>query len=234
MEREAGMSEVRTDPAAPRPRQILRTLDERVDPRHCALVVVDVQNDFCHEQGALALGGSDMTLIQEMVPRLAGSIEAARAAGVPVLFLRIVQSDRTNSDAWESLERDGSNRLVVAGTWGAAYYGQIAPLESEVEIIKHRHSGFNFTPLDSMLRSLGIKTVVLGGVASNVCVEATARDAADYDYYVVVLSDGSAAARKELHDAALYTVDNYLGLTARCDEVGRVWSAAAGSAPPPP
>jgi ureidoacrylate peracid hydrolase len=227
---EAAMTPARADPARPRPRRILRSLDERVDPRHCALVVVDVQNDFCHQEGALARGGSDVTLIQEMVPRLAGPIEAARAAGVPVVFLRIVQSDRTNSDAWESLEGDGSNRLVVAGSWGAEYYGRISPLDSETEIIKHRHSGFNFTPLDSMLRSLGIKTVVLGGVASNVCVEATARDAADHDYYVVVLSDGSAAARKELHDAALYTVDNYLGVTARCDEVARAWSAAAGPA----
>lgn len=115
---------------------------------------------------------------------------------------------------------------MVAGTWGADYYGPVRPHESEIEIVKHRHSGFNFTPLDSMLRSLGIKTVVLGGVASNVCVEATARDAADYDYYVVVLSDGCAAARKELHDATLYTVETYLGVTAPCDEVARIWSAA--------
>ena len=220
------MTEARGDHGGARRRRILRSLEERVDPRHCALVVVDVQNDFCHEDGALARAGNDVALVQEMVPRLAGTVEAARAAGVPLFFLRIVQSDRTNSDAWESLEGDGGNRLVVDGTWGAAYYGPIGPGETEVEIIKHRHSGFNFTPLDSMLRSLGVKTVVLGGVASNVCVEATARDAADYDYYVVLLSDGSAAVRKELHDATLYTVEHYLGATARCDEVARVWSAA--------
>jgi ureidoacrylate peracid hydrolase len=210
----------------PRRRRILRSLEEKVDPRHCALVVVDMQNDFCHEQGALALVGNDVTLIQEMVPRLAATVEAARDAGVPRFFLRIVQSDRTNSDAWEALEADGDNRLVVADSWGAEYYGPIRPADGEVEIVKHRHSGFNFTPLDSMLRSLGVKTVVIGGVASNVCVEATARDAADYDYYVVLLSDGSAAVRKELHDATLYTVETYLGVTARCEEVAHVWSTA--------
>jgi ureidoacrylate peracid hydrolase len=220
------MTEVRDGRRGARPRNILRSLEERVDPRHSALVVVDVQNDFCHEDGGLARAGNDMGLVQEMVPRLAGTVEAARAAGVPLFFLRIIQSDRTNSDAWEALEGDGGNRLVVDGTWGAEYYGPIRPGEGEVEIIKHRHSGFNFTPLDSMLRSLSIRTVVIGGVASNVCVEATARDAADHDYYVVLLSDGSAAVRKELHDATVYTVENYLGSTSSCDQVARIWSSA--------
>lgn len=220
------MTEVRGGRRGARPRNILRSLEERVDPRHSALVVVDVQNDFCHEDGGLARAGNDMGLVQEMVPRLAGTVEAARAAGVPLFFLRIIQSDRTNSDAWEALEGDGGNRLVVDGTWGAEYYGPIRPGEGEVEIIKHRHSGFNFTPLDSMLRSLSIRTVVIGGVASNVCVEATARDAADHDYYVVLLSDGSAAVRKELHDATVYTVENYLGSTSSCDQVAGIWSSA--------
>jgi ureidoacrylate peracid hydrolase len=220
------MTEIRDDRPGARPRSILRSLEEQVDPRHCALIVVDVQNDFCHEDGGLARAGNDMALVQEMVPRLAGTVEAARAAGVPLFFLRIIQSDQTNSDAWEALEGDGSNRLVLDGSWGGEYYGPIRPAESEVEIIKHRHSGFNFTPLDSMLRSLSVKTVVIGGVASNVCVEATARDAADYDYYVVLLSDGSAAVRKELHDATVSTVENYLGSTARCDQVARIWSSA--------
>jgi ureidoacrylate peracid hydrolase len=223
------MTEVRDDRPGARPRTILRTLEEQVDPRHCALIVVDVQNDFCHEDGGLARAGSDMRLVQEMVPRLAATVDAARAAGVPLFFLRIIQSDRTNSDAWEALEGDGSNRLVVEGSWGAEYYGPVRPADGEVEIIKRRHSGFNFTPLDSMLRSLGIKTVVIGGVASNVCVEATARDAADYDYYVVLLSDGSAAVRKELHDATVYTVEQYLGSTSSCEQVARLW----GSAPRP-
>jgi ureidoacrylate peracid hydrolase len=223
------MTETRADRPGTRPRRILRSLEERVDPRHCALIVVDVQNDFCHEDGGLARAGNDMGLIQEMVPCLAGTVEVARAAGVPLFFLRIVQSDRTNSDAWEALEGDGDNRLVVAGSWGAEYYGPIRPAGGEVEIVKHRHSGFNFTPLDSMLRSLGVKTVVIGGVASNVCVEATARDAADYDYYVVLLADGSAAVRKELHDATVYTVEHYLGTTASCDQLARIW----GSAPRP-
>jgi ureidoacrylate peracid hydrolase len=211
-----------------KPPTILQTLEERVDPSHTALIVVDVQNDFCHEDGGLGQMGNDMGLIQEMVPRLAETIEDARRARVPVIFLRILQSPDTNSEAWEALESDDGPRLVMEDSWGADYYGPIKPLPGEREILKRRHSGFNFTPLDSYLRSLGVKTTVIGGVASNVCVEATARDAADYDYYVVMLRDGSGAVRQELHDATLYTIDTYIGMTANCSEVAAVWESASG------
>ncbi len=204
--------------------EVLRTLEDKVNPGHTALLVVDVQNDFCHEDGGLGQMGNDMTLIQASVPRLAATIEVARTSNVPVIFLRILQSPDTNSAAWESLEELEGPRLVMEGSWGAEYYGDIGPVEGEREILKRRHSGFNFTPLDSYLRSLAIKTVVVGGVASNVCVEATARDAADFDYYVVVLRDGCGAVRVELHDATLYTIENYIGIAATCDEVKRVWA----------
>src|SRR5215468_10320668 len=104
------------DAAANGPRKLLRTLPEKVDPQHTALIVVDVQNDFCHEASAYAQMGHNVAFIQEMIPRLAATIEAARNARVPVIFLRIVQSPDTNSDAWEALESDDGPRLVVEGT----------------------------------------------------------------------------------------------------------------------
>jgi len=199
-------------------------LPEKIDPRHTAMIVVDVQNDFCHEASVYAQRGHNVTFIQEMIPRLTATIDAARAAGALIIFLRIVQSPDTNSDAWEALESDDGPRLVMEGTWGADYYGPIRPLPGEREIIKRRHSGFNRTPLDLMLRSQNIKTVVVGGVASNVCVEATAREAADNDYYVVVLGDGSAAAQREWHEATLHTISAYIGQVATCHEVMDAWA----------
>ena len=210
--------------AAIETRRIFRTLVEKVQPQHTALLVVDVQNDFCHSDGAYVKRGNDVSLIQAMVPTLQRTIESAREHGLTVIFLRIVQSPDTNSDAWEALESDDEGpRLVMEGTWGAEFYHPIKPLPGEREIIKHRHSGFNRTPLDLLLRSQGIKTVVLGGVASNVCVEATAREAADNDYYVVFLEDGSASAKQELHDDALFTIRTYIGEVASCDQVIAAW-----------
>ena len=136
----------------------------------------------------------------------------------------IVQSPGTSSPAWESLDPEDGPPLVVAGSWGADYYAPIGPADGELEIVKHRHSGFVATRLDLALRSMGIKTVVFGGVASNVCVEATARDAADYDYYVVVLGDASGAVRDELHQASLYTIRTYIGRVAESADVARLWA----------
>jgi ureidoacrylate peracid hydrolase len=214
-------------PAGP-PQRVLRELGDIVDPAHTALVVVDVQNDFCHRDGGLARIGGDMSAVEKAVERLDDIIHAARRTGVPVIFLRIVSSPETSSPAWESLEPEEGPRLVVAGSWGADYYAPIGPAEGELEIVKHRHSGFVATTLDLTLRSMGIKTVVFGGVASNVCVEATARDAADYDYYVVVLSDASGAVRDELHQAALYTISTYIGRVAESAEIAGLWAARAG------
>jgi ureidoacrylate peracid hydrolase len=194
------------------------------------LLVVDVQNDFCHRDGGLAQGGGDMTGIERAMGTLDDTIRQARKAGIPVIFLRIVQSPETNSEAWESLEPEEGPRLVVARSWGADYYAPIGPAEGDLEIVKHRHSGFVATRLDLALRSMGIRTVVLGGVASNVCVEATARDAADYDYYVVVLSDASGAVRDELHEASLYTIRTYIGRVVCAAEVTQAWAAAAAPA----
>jgi ureidoacrylate peracid hydrolase len=213
-------------PAGP-PQRVLRELGDIVDPAHTALVVVDVQNDFCHRDGGLARAGGDMSAIEKAVERLDGIIGQARQAAVPVIFLRIVQSPETSSAAWESLEPEEGPRLVVAGSWGADYYPPIGPADGELEIVKHRHSGFVATRLDLALRSRGIKTVVFGGVASNVCVEATARDAADYDYYVVVLSDATGAVRDDLHQASLYTISTYIGRVAECADVVRLWSERA-------
>ena len=212
------------------PRQVMRELGDIVDPGHTALLVVDVQNDFCHRDGGLAQGGGDMTAIERAIGKLDDTIRQARKANIPVIFLRIVQSPETNSEAWESLEPEEGPRLVVAGSWGADYYAPIGPAEGDLEIVKHRHSGFVATSLDLALRSMGIKTVVLGGVASNVCVEATARDAADYDYYVVVLSDASGAVRDELHEAALYTIRTYIGRVACAVDVTQAWAAAVAPA----
>jgi ureidoacrylate peracid hydrolase len=113
---------------------------------------------------------------------------------------------------------------------GADYYAPIGPAEGDLEIVKHRHSGLVATSLDLALRSMGVKTVVLGGVASNLCVEATARDAADYDYYVVVLSDASGAVRDELHEASLYTIQTYIGRVVCAADVTQAWAAAAAPA----
>jgi ureidoacrylate peracid hydrolase len=207
-------------------RDVLRGLPAKVDPRHTALLVIDVQNDFCHDDGGLAQIGGDMRPVQAMVPTLAGLIREAHAAGVYVIFFRIIQVPERNSDAWESLEEGDGPRLVMQDSWGADYYEGLPRECADLELVKHRHSGFVGTGLDELLRERGCRTVVLGGVATNVCVEGTAREAADRDFYVVVLEDGTGAAYQHLHDTSLENVRRYLGEVVTCEQVGSAWKEA--------
>jgi ureidoacrylate peracid hydrolase len=203
---------------------VLRALDAKVAPEHTALLVVDVQNDFCHSDGGLAVAGADMTLIQAAIPRLCDLIRAADAAGVFVVFLRIVQSPTSNSEAWEALEPEQGPRLVVDGEWGAEYYDGLPHDCMDIEVVKHRHSAFVGTGLDELLRSRGIRTLVFGGVATNVCVEGTAREAADRDYYVVLADDACGAARADVHEMTLHNVRNYLGEVVDTSELVGLWA----------
>jgi ureidoacrylate peracid hydrolase len=209
---------------------VLRTLEAKADPRHTALLVVDVQNDFCHDDGGLAVAGADMTIIQAAMPRLADLIRSAHAAGVFVVFLRIVQTADSNSDAWEALEPDEGPRLVVDGHWGAEYYDGLPHDCVDLEVTKHRHSAFASTGLDELLRARGIRTLVFGGVATNVCVEGSAREAADRDYYVVVADDACGAARADLHEMTLHNIRTYIGDVVESRTLLDLWAPVSGRA----
>jgi ureidoacrylate peracid hydrolase len=207
---------------------VLRTLSDQLDPRHTALLAIDVQNDFCHADGGIARRGGDLERVRTVVvPRLAALMRAASRAGVLVVVARIVQSPATSSDAWEALESDDGVRLVVEGTWGADHFPGL-PLElADLELVKRRHSAFAGTDLDATLRARGVRSVVLGGVATHVCVEGTAREAADRDFYVTVLEDGCGAGLAHLHETSLENVRRYFGRVETCAAVTSAWTRVA-------
>ena len=129
--------------------QPLGTLKEKVLPEHTALVVIDVQNDFCAPGGMMDQEGLDLTMVREVADRLPALLSAARAAGVLVIFVKNVYSTENNfylSDSWlaqASRVRQGSytTRPVCAeGTWEGAFYGAVRPEPGEPIVRKHRFS----------------------------------------------------------------------------------------------
>jgi ureidoacrylate peracid hydrolase len=99
-------------------------------------------------------------------------------------------------------------------------------LPDEVVVTKHRYGAFESTDLDLVLRSRGIRTVIMTGVATNVCVETTARQAFLKDYYVVFTSDCSATFSQAAHDATLHNIDQFFGEVATGEQVAACWPAA--------
>jgi len=218
---------------------LLRTLDEKVSPGRAAVVTVDVQNDFCHEAGFLGRLGASMELIQAMVPRLARLLDAARERGVPIVHIISHHDEEYASPVVTEqklrhglpMELDGRPRrdapYCLKGTWGAELYGIEARPGEEI-VVKHRYSGFKGTNLDLLLRSAGIQTVILTGVATNVCVESTGRDVYMHDYYLVFVSDGSATTSAAAHEATLANIDQFFGQVATADEIVAAWDAVRG------
>lgn len=215
---------------------MLSTLSEKVDPRHAALVLVDVQNDFCAEGGAMHREGRDLSLVKAMIPRLERLVEAARAAQVPLIWIRCVYNTGPNhylSEVWlEQAERRRNGAYVrypvcEPGEWNGDFF-QVRPLADEVIVTKHRYGAFEATDLDLVLRSRKIRSVIITGVATNVCCETAARQAFMKDYYVVFTSDCTATFSQAQHDATLFNIDQFFGEVASSEQVMACWPAVQG------
>lgn len=184
------------------------SLEDKVHPIHTALIVVDVQRDFCAPDGEYARRDNDISMMLEMTPRLAELINAAKANDVLVIFLRGIEGvEDTVSDAWYELvarhTSDDKRLLCRVGTRGAEFFPPVVPSENDIVITKYRYSGFSGTNLDLILRSKNILTVVVTGVVTEVCVEATVRSACDLDYRTVVVEDCTASTNRTAHEDAL-------------------------------
>jgi ureidoacrylate peracid hydrolase len=210
---------------------MLRSLREKIEPSHTALLVVDVQNDYCSPDSPMGRNGRDLSAAQAIIPNLQRLLQSARSAGTMVVFVRMVKTDATESDVQREQRlrsrhvADTEEFICRKDSWGGGFY-EVTPRPGELVVDKHRYSGFINTDLDLILRSNGIRTIVVAGVATNVCVESTARDGFMHDYYVVVPSDGSAAYKPERHAAALENIVNSFGIVATVDEIAAVWSGA--------
>ena len=213
---------------------MLTTLSEKVDPRHAALLLVDVQNDFCAEGGAMHREGRDLTLVQQMMPRLEHLLEAARAAKVACVWIRNIYNTDPNhylSEVWLEQARRRRNGAYIQypvcepGEWNGDFH-RVRPRPEEVIVTKHRYGAFESTDLDLILRSKGIRTVIMTGVATNVCVETTARQAFLRDYYVVFTNDCTATFSQGEHDAALHNIEQFFGQVVPSADVMTCWSRA--------
>jgi ureidoacrylate peracid hydrolase len=208
-------------------------LEQLVDPRHAALIVVDMQNDFCDSNGALARSGADPGLIQTMAPRLLRLLESARGIGLSIIHVRTEHSQWTDSASWLGRHHGRQRTVCYPGSWGADYYSGFEPRTDavrkpgthELVVTKHRYSGFVGTDLDLVLRSQQIRTVIMTGEATNVCVESTARDAYMRDYWVVFVSDCTASTSQAAHDATLFTMGRHFATVAASDDILASWSA---------
>lgn len=188
---------------------------------------MDLQNDFCHPQGGFAGLGVDLASTEAAVTQALSVINSARAAGVPIVFVRSSHSEWTDSPMLaEMRERWQAPRWCMEGTWGAEFY-RVQPQSGDHIVRKHRYSAFLGTDLEMVLRAKGLKTIVLVGVATEICVETTARDGFMRDFYVVVVGDGCATSSRQVHKSALQRIGACFGTVTNSTELAAEWASQA-------
>ncbi len=202
---------------------------DMVDPKQSALLVIDVQNDFIHSEGAMAKAGSTVIQAQAMVPQLIKFIEEARKIDLPVIYTRATHSRWTDTPSWRQRVSPAVDldRFCRPNTWGCDFY-QVKPEEDELVILKPRYSSFIGTHLELTLRAIGARGLILTGVATGGCVEATARHGQMLDYDILVVEDCTAGGKDEHHRAALNRMKGRRPfVVTSSQEVVEVWQELA-------
>lgn len=206
-----------------------------LDTSSTAILVVDMQNDFGTQGGMFDRAGVPIAGIQAVVPNVASVLRAGRRMMIPIVYIKmgylpdlsnlgpedapnrirhlqfgVGQPINANGRSWRILVRDG---------WGTEIVSALKPEPGDLQIWKHRYSAFFETELDTILRERGIKTLVITGCTTSVCVESTARDAFFRDYHCLMLTDCmaepiAADEARTNHDASVLTFERLFGWTA--------------------
>lgn len=212
---------------------VLETLEEIADPKHTALMVIDLQNDNASPKGLLAVRGRDISKIRRILPGVKIILEEARRLGLLIIYTRVTKSRDGSLESGpqyhmreKSAHSRGLAEYEMEGTWGNEVLDELEPRPNERQIIKYRPSAFIGTTLDLLLRVRGIKSVVVVGMNTEGCVAATLRDLQQYGYYQVVVSDCVTSTRKDLHEAALLIMSSRHDVVT-LDELLGLWRSAS-------
>ncbi|MDJ0749456.1 MAG: isochorismatase family protein [Woeseiaceae bacterium] len=196
---------------------------EAIDLRKAALIVVDLQNGFCHKDGTLGQSGLDTDRLQSVVLPLRKVIERCKKVGMPVVWTLQEHFERDARRERKSLQPHTAKRkgiVALAGSWDAAIIDELADLADEPSFIvrKHRFGGFYETRMNMLLDMLGVEAVFVTGLTTNACVETTIREAYLRDYDVIGLEDCVAGVRPAWEATAKEVWQQYFAITASSDE----------------
>jgi len=198
-----------------------------------AVMVIDMQNDFCREGGVGTLFGFDVSRTSNRAIEPARiALLAARDAGLRVIHTReghradLSDAPKVKLERFSRLSKTGEGigsktakgRILVRGTWNNEIIDELTPLPDEIVVDKPQASAFYQTDLEAVLTNMGLETLVFVGFATNVCVLATIIDAFQRGYRNILLSDACASFIPELHEACLKNVRYIFGFTSTTEE----------------
>ena len=219
-----------------------------IDTAKTAVIVVDMQNDFGTKGGMFDRAGFDVSIIQKAIGPTATALAAARSAGIKIIYLKMgYHPDLSDLGAPDSVNRmrhlrlhvgttvrapDGrESRILVRDTWNTDIVAELKPQAGDIVMYKTRFSGFYKTELDTILKRMGAKHLIITGCTTSVCVDSTIRDAMFRDYQPVLLADCTAeqigyGLPRSNYEASLLTIQTLLGWVSSSDEFIRALGTA--------
>lgn len=219
------MTDAFTIPARPEPIAIRAS--------RSAVLVVDMQNAYLSKGGYYDLFGLDISGAPALIEKVNAVLAASRRVGMAVVFFQngwspdLHDAGGPDSPNWHKsnalrLMRERpelAGTLLAKGTWDYALVDEIKPEPRDLVVQKPRYSGFWGTNLDMLLRARGIRHLVFTGIASNVCVESTLRDAFFLEYFPVLVADGTLqGGPPAVHEATLFNVQTFFGWVTTTDQ----------------
>ena len=190
--------------------------NEKIDFDKPALIIVDMQKEFLSPEGLIKVWGGPA-----IMPNLTRLVKEFHKSRMPVFYTRMIY-DNPEIDGGATArfwKMDENSMILRNGTWHAELHDELKPDSQDIVIVKRRYSAFFGTDLDLHLRTLGIADVVIAGVSSHICCEATAHDALFRDYNVYFLIDGTGGNDEESHLAVLRNIGSVYGYTVTTDQV---------------
>ncbi len=179
---------------------------------HRALLVIDMQNAFCHPDGSFAQLDMGLEGALEAVANAAVAIGQARRAGIPVVYTRHVYRPG-RADEGQALKRNSPELASLEGlaatSWDAQVMDELGFGPDDLVVDKVRFDAFQWTSLEPLLRGLGVAELIICGVVTNLCVESTVRSAFMRDFPVTLLADCCAAKTRRLHELSLEVLSSY-------------------------
>jgi ureidoacrylate peracid hydrolase len=211
-----------------------------VDPSRTALIVIDMQNAFGSEGGMFDKAGIDITGIQKAVAPTAAAVEAARRAGIKVVWIKMgFQPDLSDVGAEDVpngflfLHLGVKDGVLTRDRWGTDIVDGLTPEDGEPVMYKTRFSAFYRTDLDELLRNYDAKHLIITGCTTSICVESTIRDAFFRDYHCILLEDCAAEPMgrnlsRSNHEATVLLVERIFGsVSSSSDFITAVQPAGA-------
>jgi nicotinamidase-related amidase len=214
--------------------------DFAFDPETAGLLVIDMQNDFCRPGGYLSFRVPDITLLQRPIEPLQQVLKACRNAGMTILHTREGHRPDLSDCPPSKLAKNHSlehgigqegplGRFLIRGSRSHDFIDELQPEPGEVVIDKPGKGAFFATELDLILRTRGVTHLIVGGVATHVCVQSSLREAADRGYWSLVLEDCCASSVPELHHATFEMVKYGGGIFGQVSDSDALLNALAAA-----